>query len=204
MTNHEMFKNISQSSKQTRTTIDISGATVSDNQAEETPNTLPPRYTELPLKDDSRDAVPKRNNPYPNLTRVERTNELKRHRSFTLCLLEILAVTFSTDCQRIKAALVKLKSLSFLRAVTKDPYSILNKKDRAFVTEFCILTRTLQEAMSQNRWLLVCGRDKDLINKMVLEPVRVYQLNLDYVLEVFGRYKRVEGCQRPESTLVDY
>jgi hypothetical protein len=99
---------------------------------------------------------------------------------------------------------VKLKSLSFLRAVTKDPYSILNKKDRAFVTEFCILTRTLQEAMSQNRWLLVCGRDKDLINKMVLEPVRVYQLNLDYVLEVFGRYKRVEGCQRPESTLVDY
>jgi hypothetical protein len=39
---------------------------------------------------------------------------------------------------------------------------------------------------------------------MVLEPVRVYQLNLDYVLEVFGRYKRVEGCQRPESTLVDY
>lgn len=54
------------------------------------------------------------------------------------------------------------------------------------------------------RWLLVRGRNKHLINKIVLEPVKALELNLDYVLEVLARYKRIEGCLRPESTLVSY
>lgn len=72
------------------------------------------------------------------------------------------------------------------------------------ITELSALIQNLQKEMSHDRWLLVCGRDRDLIKKIVMEPVKDFDLNLDYILEILGRYKRVEGRRRPESTLVNY
>jgi hypothetical protein len=206
MTKHQTFKNIWQYSKRTRTTINGSGETVSESQADEVPETLPPRYTELPSKDDSRDVLPKRNNPYPILAQLSESNEIYRHSNFLWCLLEIVAVTFFTDCERLGLAIVKNNTNTAPKTLAdiKDPHSIMNEKRRAMTAETCALIRTLQEAVSHNRWLLICGRDRELVKKMVLEPVMRYKLDLDYVLEVFGRYRRVEGCPRPESTLVDY
>jgi hypothetical protein len=83
-------------------------------------------------------------------------------------------------------------------------YPLLWKTSGAEISELSTLIQSLQIEMSRDRWLLVSGRDKNLIQKTVLEPVEQYNLNLDYVLEFVGRYKRVEGCGRPESTLVDY
>lgn len=58
--------------------------------------------------------------------------------------------------------------------------------------------------MASNRWLLVDGKDKYLANKIILEPVEELRLDIDYVLQVLGRYGRVEGRGVPESTLVGY
>jgi hypothetical protein len=115
-----------------------------------------------------------------------------------------MAVTFSTDCRRITAVMAKTEPTWAPIARIKDSSPILIEDTRALISELSSLVQNLQIEMSRDRCRLVSGRDKNLIQKIVLEPVQDLNLNLDYVLEVLGRYKRVEGRRRPESTLVDY
>ncbi|KAF2785538.1 hypothetical protein K505DRAFT_369087 [Melanomma pulvis-pyrius CBS 109.77] len=204
MPKRHIFKNLWQDSKQARTNVDGSEKTVQEDQGEEVPDTPPPRYTEFPSKDDSRCSLLNSNTPYPLLTKVSQLSRYLRRGPLVWSLVEIIALTFSTDCQRLKAALVKADPTWAPTACIQDSSSIRNDQGRAIVTEFSALIQNLQKEMSHDRWLLVCGRDKNLMKKLVLEPVKDLDLNLDYALEVLGRYKRVEGCRRPESTLVDY
>ncbi|KAF2707299.1 hypothetical protein K504DRAFT_447309 [Pleomassaria siparia CBS 279.74] len=157
--------------------------------------------TEFHLEDHSGDPLPEDNNPYPLLTECAKTSRTIRRDDLFWSLVEIIAVTFSTDCERLKAAIRKVHPTW---VHDEDPSSTAVKESRAILAEISALVRNLEKEITHNRWLLVRNKDKYLIEKIVLEPVQDFGLNLDYVLEVVGRYKRVEGCCRLESTLVDY
>jgi hypothetical protein len=198
------FKKVRRYSKQVRTSVDRSQKSVQENQREEVPNTPPPQYIEVPLQTESSDSFLDNNITYPLLTKLAQHDIVIRRSRILWFLLEIIAVTFSADCLKIKEVLVKIDPHWARTLHIEDSSSIADVEARATITEFTALIRTLSKEMNHHRWLLVGIRDQDLIKKLVLEPVKDENLNLEYVLEIFGRYKRTEGCYRPESTLVDY
>ncbi|KAF1850193.1 uncharacterized protein K460DRAFT_400269 [Cucurbitaria berberidis CBS 394.84] len=204
MTKYNFFKNIWQNSKRTRTGVDGSEKTVQEERGDEIPATPPPQYTDVHSKDDSKDSLPNGNTSYPLLTEVSHQSRYQRRSRLFSFLMEIIAVTFSTDCQELKKALIKINPDWADLSCTDDSSSVANDKGRAMITELSALIQDLQKDLSYGRWPLVRGRDKDLIKKTVLEPVQDWGINLDFVLEVIGRYKRVEGCRGPESTLVEF
>jgi hypothetical protein len=118
--------------------------------------------------------------------------------------VEILAVTFGTDYQNLMVTLVKTDPAWTHFAILKDASSILDKKKRSALSLVSTRIRHLKKKTSSSRWRLFYDWDKDLIEKHVLGPVDDLGLNLDYALEVLGRYKRKEGRGRPKSTMVGY
>ncbi|KAJ4303125.1 hypothetical protein N0V90_002017 [Kalmusia sp. IMI 367209] len=184
--------------------IDKFEETVQEHRGEKVSNAPPPPYTESPPK--GRRGGPRHNSDtsYPLSIEYAKRERNVRRASLHWFLVEIIAVTFSTDCRRLKATLLKTDPRWAPLALIEDSSSIIDRKRRELLTELSALVQNLEEKITGNRWLLVHKQDKDLIEKLILEPVDDLDLNLDYVLEVFGRYKRVEGCRRPESTLVDY
>lgn len=203
--------------------------TVQEQQNEAMSDDAPPPYTEFPSPDalemllqtfnqsprgSSREitAQSPRSNPphtwdlsFPILTEYAEKDAAMRRSQLQWCLVEVIAVTFSPDhCQRLQKALMKASPDWSCLAKAENIASITSSTGRALVAEMSNLIRYLKEEISNHRWLLVHDQHKVLIEKIVLEPVRHFGLDLDYVLEVLGRYKRVEGCTRPESTLVDH
>jgi len=202
-----MIKNAWKNPKQMGENVDVFEEAVQEDQRQEVCNTTPPPYTELSSKDHSGGTLP---NTLPNsstsyllLTEYAKMEKINRCAQLQWSLMEIMAVTFSTDCQRLKAALIKMYP-AWASTHIEDPSSTTDKEGRALVAEMSTLVRNLEKEITRNRWLLVHKRDKDLAEKIVLEPVEDLGMNLDFVLEVLGRYERVEGRRRPESTLVDY
>ncbi|KAF2014402.1 hypothetical protein BU24DRAFT_423358 [Aaosphaeria arxii CBS 175.79] len=198
-----IFKNIWLKIPRSRTNIDRPGETAPSDQSENKHGPPPPEYTDLPVQDNKRDATPKRETLYPIMTRFAKESREIRDGQLIWSLVEIIAVTFSTDCRRLTAALEKNDPSWASIAGMEDSPSMTNETGRILLKEISALVRSFQKEMSRNRWLLIPKREKDLIEKIVLEPVIDFNLNLDYVLELLGRYDRVEGCPRPESTLVD-
>jgi hypothetical protein len=193
-----IFKESRRNSKQTRESVEAPKMSVQEKHQEEMP---PPKYTECPPKSDTGDVPPNSNITYSILTRkAGQERDLRRSR-LLLFLMEILAVTFFTDCRKFKETQKKLDPT--WRICDKDSSSILNVETRGALTELSTLIQNLQKEMNHGRWLLIPGRERKLITKSLLEPIEDENLNLDYVLEVISRYKRMEGCHRPESTLVD-
>jgi hypothetical protein len=199
-----IFKKIWRHSKQAETSVHRSEKIVQEGREEKVPESIPPRYTEFPLEDYNQDSPPNSNTTYPLLTKIaQHSKQIQRDRLLWF-LVEIIAVTFSTDCRRLKEVMLKTDPGWAVTVRIKDPSSITHAQGRAWIAELSNLIRNLQKEMSYGRWLLVRGRDKDLVQKIVLEPVKDLGLNLEYVLEGVGRYKRAESSRRPESTLVDY
>lgn len=204
MTKLHIFKNMWQCSNHKKTAVDGSENAVQGEQREDELDTPPPQYTEFASKIDSRGYLPEDDTPYPLSTEAAQQSSNFRRTRLLWFFMEILAVSFSADYQRLKDAQLRSESSWAIPARTEDSYSVLNGQSRAMLTELSNLVSKLHKEMRHDRWLLVSGRDLDLIRKIVLEPVRISKLNLDYVLEVLGRYKRVEGCSRLESTLLGY
>jgi hypothetical protein len=119
-------------------------------------------------------------------------------------LAEIIAATFSADCRKMKEIEGIHKSGTINKGSENDRFSIVGKALRVAITELSALIRYLEGEIKHGRWLFVTREHRNLMLKWVVEPVQKGGLDLDYVLEVIGRYRRVEGCRRPESTLVDY
>ncbi|KAL5448966.1 hypothetical protein PMIN07_004124 [Paraphaeosphaeria minitans] len=164
---------------------------------------------------------PPDNNPYPILSKY--VESCSRHGCAKLywVLVEILAVTFRLNhAKTLSPTTSSVPELSRLRRAfantdpawvhnlvdDKDESSTRNEAGKEMTIEVCTLVRNLQSIMARNRWLLVHPRDKLLVEKMVLEPIRDLELNLDFVLELLGRYNRYYGygSRRPESTLLDF
>jgi hypothetical protein len=210
----QIFKNMWRRLWQRRRNTSVSEETVQEARVDEIPDTPAPQYAEFLSEDTSENALfnnadttSNSNYPYPLLNKLSQQSRNQRAGNLTWLLVEIMAITFSADCQRLIAALTKYDLnwaiWAFINIRTHQ-YSLLWKTSGAEIPELSALIQSLQIEMSRDRWLLVSGRDKNLIQKIVLEPVEQYNLNLDYVLEFVGRCKRVGGCGRPESTLVDY
>ena len=198
-----MIKNAWKNSKKMGENVDVFEEAGQEDQKQEVFNTTPPPYTELSSKDYGGRILPNSSTSYPLLTEYAKMSEINRRSQLQWSLMEIMAVTFSTDCQRLKAALTKMYP-TWACTHIEDPSSTTDKEGRALVAEMSTLVRNLEKEVTRNRWLLVHKRDEDLAEKIVLEPVEDLGMNLDFVLEVLGRYERVEGRRRPESTLVDY
>ena len=86
-----------------------------------------------------------------------------------------------------------------------DSSSILTADHKAELAELCSLVRDLKEKLRRCRWPAVRQRDKDLLVKIVLDPAKEWPIDVEYVLEVLGRYRHSEasGVTKIE-TLVDY
>ena len=192
------------------------------------PSTPPPPYTERSSDKDTDDDASNRNTPYPVLTRLAEETHLLRRSHFHWVLVDIMAVTFSTDCGRLKKALVKTDPSWGPSLAIEDSSSMLDKKGKSIAVEMCALVRALQRyalairhflykppllyvfltdlvrEMARGRWLLVDPRDKYLVRKMVLEPIQYFEMDLNFALELIGRFERGDGCSRPESTLLGY
>ncbi|KAF2440463.1 hypothetical protein P171DRAFT_489175 [Karstenula rhodostoma CBS 690.94] len=208
MTLPQKLKQLWQESKQKKTSSDISQEAVQENKEEPIPNTPPPQYTERSSQDRNEDALSDRNNPYPVLTKYAKQVGPIRGAKFHWVLVDIVAATFSTDTfstdvGSLKTVMVKTDP-AWAPIMAFDSSSIWDKEGRTLVAETCALVQNLEREMARNRWLLIHPRDKYLVEKMVLDPVRIYRMNLDFVLEVLGRFKRGQDCCRPESTLLDH
>ena len=114
-----------------------------------------------------------------------------------------MAATFSTDVWSLKTALVKVDP-DWAPIMAYDSGSIWKNKCKKLVAETCALIQNLEREMARSRWLLIHPRDKYLVERMVLDPVQEYHMNLDFVLEVLGRFERSQDCRRPGRTLLDH
>jgi hypothetical protein len=193
---------ISEETVQKNTSVDISEETIQKNKGETIPNTPPPRYTEWSSQDCNEVALPDRINPYPVLAKYAKEESSERGSIFHWVLVDIVATTFSTDVGSLRTALVN--DYPCVPAMALDSSSILVEEFRKLVVEICALVQNLEREMARSRWLLIHPRDKYLVEKMVLEPVLKYHLDLDFVLEVLGRFKRGQDCRGPESTMLDH
>jgi hypothetical protein len=203
MTRPHKLKQLWQGSKQKKTSVDMSERTVQENRGETIPNTPPPRYTEWSSQDRNEDTLPDRNDTYPVLAKCAKQARPARSAKLHWVLVDIVAATFSTDVSRLKTALVKADP-NWAPIMALDSSSICGKETRTIVAETCALVQNLEREMARSRWLLIHPRDKYLVKKMVLEPVQDYHLDLNFVLEVLGRFRRSQDCRRPGSTLLDH
>lgn len=167
------------------------------------PDTPPPPYAEQLLQDRNEDALSDRNNPYPILLKYAKQSGSRRSAKFHWVLVDVVAATFSTDLGDLKTALMKVDP-DWAPVMALDSSSIWDKEGRALVVETCALVQNLEREMARSRWLLIHPRDRYLVKKMVLDPVQRYNMNLDFVLEALGRFKRGQNGRRPESTLLDH
>jgi hypothetical protein len=193
-----------QESERTRRSADGSEDTVQKDTGVKTSSTPPPPYAECSPQIYSEEALSDGNTSYPVLTEFAKEDSLSRRTRLHWILVEIVAVTFSTDLQRLKLALIKTDHLWAQTLQLVDSSSIMDDVGRALVAELCALVQNLEKEMTRNRWLLIHPRDKSLVIKMVLKPVEEYRLDLAFVLELLGRFNRDRGCRGPESTLLDY
>ncbi|KAF9741845.1 hypothetical protein PMIN01_01384 [Paraphaeosphaeria minitans] len=199
-------------SKITRIGVDVSEEETAQANEAELPNSPPPPYAESSSQGCTDHFFQSYNNPYPILSKY--VESCSRHGCAKLywVLVEILAVTFrlnhaKTELSRLRRAFANTDPAWVHNLVDdKDESSTRNEAGKEMTIEVCILVRNLQSIMARNRWLLVHPRDKLLVEKMVLEPIRDLELNLDFVLELLGRYNRYYGygSRRPESTLLDF
>lgn len=176
-------------------------------------DTSPPPYTESPSNDGSKNPAPERNSTsYPLLTEyafATKDSQWYCDSFFVCCLIEIMAVTFPTDFVRLKAIIAELNSRWAACSHLQEPGSLFNNATKPITLELTTLVRNLEDALAGNRWLFIHKKDKELVRKWVLLPVQAHGMNLDYVLEVLGRYEctegsRVKGCYVAKKTLVDY
>jgi hypothetical protein len=203
MTPCRKLKQLWHGSKQTKRSSDISEESVQEKIGETIPNTPPPLYTELSSQDRNEDPLSDRNNPYPVLTHYAKQTDVICAARIHWVLVDIVVATFSTDVWSLKTAMVK-SDPDWAPIMALDSSSIADKKGRILAAELCALVQDLEREMACSRWLLVHPRDKYLVERMVLEPVQEIHLNLDFVLEVLGRFKRGQDGGRPESTLLDH
>ncbi|KAL1592794.1 hypothetical protein SLS60_011210 [Paraconiothyrium brasiliense] len=203
MTYPQKLKQSRQGSKQKKTSVDVSKETVQEDKGETIPNTPPPPYTEQASQDRNEDPLFDKSDPYPVLAKYAKQTRSFRYVKLHWALVEIVAATFSTDVWSLKTALVRIDP-DWAPIMTLDSSSIWDQEGRKLVAEICALVQNLEKEMARSRWLLIHPRDRYLVRKMVLEPVQKFHLNLDFVLEVLGRFKRGHDCRRPESTLLDH
>jgi hypothetical protein len=161
--------------------------------------TLPPPYTEFTSEGPGGHPLSSSHSSYPLLTKYVEKKRLDRRNMLFWSLVEIVAATFSTDCQRFKAALLKSDPICASSVRIEDSSTFYNKGLRSYIEELCALVRNLEHELTSNRWILVHKQEKELVKNLILDPVDDLGLNLDYVLEVLGRYRCVEGC-----TLLNY
>jgi hypothetical protein len=133
--------------------------------------------------------LPDRNNPYPALARCASKKRSLRCATFHWLLVDVVAATFSTDIWSLKTALANVDPV-WAPNLAIDSASIWEKRGKMLVAETGALVRNLEREMARGRWLLIHPRDKYLVKRMVLDPVRKYHMNLDFVLEVLGRFER--------------
>ncbi|KAK7186013.1 hypothetical protein PSPO01_07825 [Paraphaeosphaeria sporulosa] len=131
------------------------------------------------------------------------TKDSSERRALLLwAIVEIVAFSFSADLQRLKLATLKTGPERPKILPVDDISSAWNELGRPLIAKICSLVRTVDNKMTQNRWLLIHPRDKGLVKKLVLEPVEELGLGLDFVLEILGRFHRGWRYARPGSTLL--
>ena len=205
--------------KQTRTRINKAQEIIPEAQRQQevqekkTGDTSPPPYTESPSNDSSKNPAPERNSTsYPLLTKYAfgtKYSQFQCDSFFLYCLMEIMAVTFPTDFVRLKAILAEINPAWAVSSHLQEPSSLFHTATKPIITELTALVRNLEDALAGNRWLFIHEKDKELVRKLVLLPVQARGMNLDYVLEVLGRYEctegyGVKGCRVAKKTLLDY
>lgn len=80
----------------------------------------------------------------------------------------------------------------------QEPGSLFHISTRLIVAELTALVRNLEKSLAGNRWLFVHKKDKELLRRWVFLPARSLQLNIEFVLEMLGRFDCVA-----KTTLVD-
>jgi len=166
-------------------------------------DTVPPPYSGSPLNDGSKNSASERKSTsYPLLSKYAFAVEDSQFfcsSYFLWCLTEIMAVTFPTDFVRLKAIIAEINPRWAVASNLQEPGSLFHISTRPIVAELTALVRNLEESLAGNRWLFVHKKDKELVRRWVLLPVQALQMDLDYVLEVLGRYDCVA-----KKTLVNY
>ncbi|KAF2715322.1 hypothetical protein K504DRAFT_457494 [Pleomassaria siparia CBS 279.74] len=196
------------------TRVDPVGETIQQAEGEIVPDTAPPPYTELSSQSHTGDPLSNSNSrptmhthrsavPYPALT-LTLEKEWSPADIFFWSLVQIMAVTFSADVQRLQAAMLK-ENPSWDSFLSEHSSSILTRHEKDAMEELCALVRDLEEKLRRRCWPTVRQQDKDILVKFVLEPAQEMQIDSGYALEVMGRYRNFEACGvRRIETLIDY
>lgn len=186
-----------------------SNASKCEETVREELNFPPPPYTKLRTRINGLQLD--ETQQYPLLAVYSKNTRESRQAQLRWALVEIVAVTFSTDCRRLKASLYDFdpswtsnEGTGRWDKATELPTSIWDEEGRVMVSELCALVHNLEKAMAGDRWLLVHQHDKFLVNQLILKPARELGLDLYFVIEILGRFERSDGRCRPKSTLVDY
>lgn len=186
----------------------IAGSTqkiVPKNNGKVVPDTPPPPYDDPSTQSCHEDALGDQLNPYPVLKRNAEYSSSLRLGRLQWILCEIIAATFSTDIGSLKKAMANTDPVDFPEEFFRcRPSSIWCKTGRRLIAETCALVCNLEQEMAQSRWLLVHPRDKYLVERTVLIPAQEFGMDVDFVLELLGRYKRGPECSKPESTLLTH
>jgi hypothetical protein len=208
--------------QKTRTRANRAKEAIRGAQAVSVPDTPSPEYAEPYLQGCSRNTLPKSTSyhtmpthisadPYPILTTlVERQGEEEKgscNSLFYWGMVQIMAVTFSANFQRLQAAIENDETKKSMCPRTFAPYgdlfSILTEHGQAGLEQLCTLVRSHAKNLRRNRWPSVCKWDKVLLIRLVLKPAQRLHIPADYALEVLGRYKPVEAGGKAE-TMIDY
>ena len=115
-----------------------------DKNAEEGNPDAPPPYTESSSQNRNENEWSNGNTLYPVLTKFAEENDLRRRSHFHWILVDIVAITFSTDLGRLRRVLVKTDPTWAPSMELGDSSSILIEEKQRATAELCALVRYLQ------------------------------------------------------------
>lgn len=177
--------------------------TTEGNKDNDNPNASPPPYSECSSQGRKQDTSPGRTTLYPLLTKLATESALRRYTYLVWSLVEVIAVTFSTDVRNLRRTINRYPNL--VQPFEVDlPFTIMNIPQRALLAEMCALVQMFEREMADDRWLLVHPMDKQIAVKTVLEPIQALSVDLEFALQLLGRFSRSQNCRRPDSTLLDH
>lgn len=145
---------------------DGSKETMQKDSGKEDSNIAQPPYTDICPQYSVGHPLPGSTSPYRLLTRLAAKSRKSRRNELQLALLEIIAVTFYTDCQRIKDTLAKSEPTWATFARIKDSSSTTDKEGRARIAEMSALVQHLSKETSCECWHLVQSRIKILSKRL--------------------------------------
>jgi hypothetical protein len=174
---------------------------------------LPPSYAEACLPETQLKSEPSTLNDtpaeltFPGLNHVASPKLYTQINNLAWILMEIMAVTFSADVDRIKKSIRMYHHDSDALSKRGDT-GLLTPYGRNQLVELCNLVRIYNEALQADGSLKRFGEQhKDILVLYIWEPCKRYGLNVSYVLEILGRYKGSgidDGSNLKANTLVEY